>query len=187
MARKNADGTSKTRVRFTRHGDRFKAWRTTSASAAANAPEVPQAEFTRVALEKVIVEVDQVLIDQSAFRASKQLASQRLKTLVNQGNKLNTVLTTIIKKHYGNGSDKLVEFGIGACQGSCRLVVQAALVWVLTHRWWSATTESRSGLRVTAWIGDQFRVCRDQRAGWRWRASRYKACRASRIARSAPV
>jgi hypothetical protein len=112
MAKKNADGTSKPRVRFTRHGDRFKVWRTTSASAAANASEVPQAELTRVALDKVIVEVDKVLIDQGAFQASKQLSSQRLKTLVNQGNKLNTVLTTIIKEHYGNGSDKLVEFGI---------------------------------------------------------------------------
>lgn len=110
MARKNVDGTSKTRVRFTRHGDRFKVWRTTSTSAAANASEVPQAELTRLALEKVIVEVDQILVDQSAFRASKQLASQRLKTLVSQGNKLNTVLTTIIKEHYGN--DKLVEFGL---------------------------------------------------------------------------
>lgn len=112
MARKNVDGTSKTRVRFTRHGDRFKVWRTTSTSAAANASEVPQAELTRLALEKVIVEVDQILIDQSAFRASKQMASQRLKTLVSQGNKLNTVLTTIIKEHYGNGNDKLAEFGL---------------------------------------------------------------------------
>ena len=112
MAKKNADGTSKPRVRFTRHGDRFKVWRTTSASAAANALEVPQAELTRIALEKVIVEVDKILIDQDAFQASKQLASQRLKVLVSKGNKLNTVLATIFKEHYGNGSDKLVEFGI---------------------------------------------------------------------------
>ena len=112
MAKKNADGTPKTRVRFIRHGDRFKVWRTTSASAAVNASDVPQAELTRVALDKVIVEVDKILIDQDAFQASKQLASQRLKVLINKGNKLNTVLTSIVKEHYGNGSDKLVEFGI---------------------------------------------------------------------------
>jgi hypothetical protein len=112
MAKKNAGGTTKTRARLTRHGDRFKVWRQVSASSAANASEVPQAELTRVALDKVIVEVDKIVIDQSAFRASKQLSSQRLQTLINQGDKLTTVLKTIIKQHYGSGSDKLVEFGI---------------------------------------------------------------------------
>ena len=112
MARKKADGTTKTRVRFTRHGDRFKAWRATSSSAAANVSEVPQAEYARIALDQVMVEVDKVLFDQGVFQASKQLASQRLKVLINQGDKLNTVLRTIIRQHYGNGNDKLVEFGI---------------------------------------------------------------------------
>jgi hypothetical protein len=109
--KKNADGTTK-RARFTRHGDRFKSWRQASASAAANASEVPQAELTRVSLDKVIVEVDKILVDQSSFQASKQMSSQRLKTLVSQGDKLTTVLKTIVKQHYGSGSDKLVEFGI---------------------------------------------------------------------------
>ena len=111
MAKKNADGTTK-RTRFRRHGDRFKVWRQASASAAANASEVPQAELTRVALDNVIVEVDKIVVEQSAFRASKQLASQRLRTLIDRGDKLTTVLKTIVKQHYGSGNDKLVEFGI---------------------------------------------------------------------------
>jgi hypothetical protein len=40
------------------------------------------------------------------------VASKRLQTLVNQGTKLTTVLKAIAKQHYGNGNDKLVEFGI---------------------------------------------------------------------------
>ena len=66
----------------------------------------------RGSLDKVIVEVDKILVDQGALRASKQLASKRLQTLIDQGDKLNTVLKGIIKQHYGSGSDKLVEFGI---------------------------------------------------------------------------
>jgi hypothetical protein len=73
---------------------------------------VPQAELTRVSLDKVIVEVDKILVEQSSFQASKQMSSQRLKTLVSQGDKLTTVLKTIVKQHYGSGNDKLVEFGI---------------------------------------------------------------------------
>ena len=112
MAKKNADGTTTTRQRFTRQGDRFKVWRNVSASAAANASDLPQAELLRGSLDKVIVEVDKILVDQGVFRASKQLASKRLQTLIDQGDKLTTVLKGIIKQHYGNGSDKLVEFGI---------------------------------------------------------------------------
>jgi hypothetical protein len=105
-------GTPKTRTRSTRQGDRFKVWRKVSVSAAANAADLPQAEITRGSLEKVITEVDKIVIDQGAYQASKQMASQRLQALLDQGDKLTTVLKTIIRQHYGSGSDKLVEFGI---------------------------------------------------------------------------
>lgn len=111
MAKKNADGTTK-RVRFTRQGDRFKVWRTTAASAAANDSDLPQAKLLRVSLDDVIVEVDKIMVEQSAFRASKQLATQRLQTLIDKGDKLTTLLKGVIKQHYGSGNDKLVEFGI---------------------------------------------------------------------------
>ncbi|HEV7787216.1 MAG TPA: hypothetical protein VGQ28_17880 [Thermoanaerobaculia bacterium] len=94
------------RTRFSRQADRYQIWRQASASAAANASELPQAELTQIALAKVIVEVDKIGIEQSAFRASKQLFSQRLQTLIDQGDKLTTVLKTIVKQHYGSGSDK---------------------------------------------------------------------------------
>jgi hypothetical protein len=113
MATKNGDGTTKaTRTRFTRQGDRFKVWRQVASSAAANASDLPQAQITLGSLQMVIGEVDKVVTDQSAYQASKQMASQRLQALLDEGDKLTTVLKTIIKQHYGNGSDKLVEFGI---------------------------------------------------------------------------
>jgi len=113
MAKKktNADGTPK-RQRSARLGDRRKTWRTVSGSVAANAAELPQAAIPLAALDKILAEVDQIFVDQAAFRANKQVTSQRLQTLFEQGDKLTTVLKVILKQHYGNGSDKLVEFGV---------------------------------------------------------------------------
>jgi hypothetical protein len=112
MAKKSAGETTKKRQKTLRQGDHFKEWRKVAASAAANASELPGGEVQRVALEKVIEEVDKILVDQGLFQANKQVASQRLQTLINQGGKLATVLKAIAKQHYGHGSDKLVEFGI---------------------------------------------------------------------------
>ncbi|MFY9822511.1 MAG: hypothetical protein WAM82_14090 [Thermoanaerobaculia bacterium] len=111
--KENADGTpKKTRLRARRQGDRTKLWRTVSGSVTANAADLPQAAIPLAALDKIAAEVDQIFVDQAAFRASKQLTSQRLQTLFNQGDKLATVLKVLVKQHYGNGNDKLVEFGI---------------------------------------------------------------------------
>src|SRR3954469_21754296 len=113
MAKKNADGTQKTRRRAgRRQGERVQVWRNVSVSSAANAAEVPQLAILLTSLEKVIDETDRIFIEQAAFRASKQLASQRLQVLFDQGDKLTTVMKVIVKQHYGNGNDKLVEFGI---------------------------------------------------------------------------
>jgi len=110
--KKNADGTSKTRQRSQRLGERKKIWGTVSGSVTANASDLPQTAIPLAALDKIITETDQIFLDQAAFRASKQVTSQRLLTLFEQGDKLATVLKVIVKQHYGNGNDKLVEFGI---------------------------------------------------------------------------
>ncbi|MBW8875549.1 MAG: hypothetical protein JF614_11350 [Acidobacteria bacterium] len=110
--KKNPDGTSKTRQRSARQGVRLNVWRTVSGSVAANATELPQAAVPLAGLNKIIDEVDQIFVEQAAFRASKQLTSQRLQLLFEQGDKLTTVLKVIVKQHFGNGNDKLVEFGI---------------------------------------------------------------------------
>src|ERR1700681_2514504 len=112
MATKNADPTKKVRVKTQALGEQFKEWRNVATATAANAAELPPTGIQLTALEGVIGEVDKILADQATFRASKQVASKRLKTLVNQGTKLSTVLKAIAKQHYGHGNDKLVEFGI---------------------------------------------------------------------------
>jgi len=109
--KKNADGTPK-RLRSARLGDRRKVWRTVSGSVAANVADLPQAVIPLAGLDKILAEADQIFVDQAAFRAGKQVTSQRLVTLFEQGDKLATVLKVLVKQHYGNGNDKLVEFGI---------------------------------------------------------------------------
>ena len=110
--KKNADGTKKIATLTRRQGQQAKEWRAVATATAANAADLPGAAVQLAALQEVIDEVDKILAEQAAFRASKQMASQRLKALFNQGGKLSTVLKVIAKQRYGHGNDKLVEFGI---------------------------------------------------------------------------
>jgi hypothetical protein len=112
MATQNTNPTKKAQTKTQALGEQFKEWRNVATATAANAAELPPTAVQLTALNGVLGEVDKILADQAVFRASKQIASRRLKTLVNQGTKLSTVLKAIAKQHYGNGNDKLVEFGI---------------------------------------------------------------------------
>src|SRR5258707_11012288 len=106
------DPTKKTRSKILRQREKFQVWRNVATATAANASELTGTEARLTALEIVLTEVDKIFSEQAAFQASKQMTSQRLKTLVNQGDKLTTVLKFMAKQHYGHGNDKLVEFGI---------------------------------------------------------------------------
>ena len=110
--KKNADGTKKTATLTRRQGQQIREWKAVATATAANAADLPGAAVQLAALLEVIDEVDKLLAEQAAFRASKQMASQRLKTLFNQGGKLSTVLKAIVRQRYGHGNDKLVEFGV---------------------------------------------------------------------------
>ena len=112
MAKKVKDPNKKIRAKVVRQKEKFQVWRNVATATAANASDLPGTEIRLTALEGVITEVDTILSEQATFQASKQMTSQRLKTLVNQGDKLTTVLKAMVKQHYGNGNDKLVEFGI---------------------------------------------------------------------------
>ena len=71
-------------------------------------------------------------------------------------------------------SRAMEEAGSGARQGSCRLS-HAANAGLFVDFGTMPTTESFSGFSVTAPMGVQLRVWRDQRAGLRARAWRYTA------------
>jgi|GEM_PF-2391443 len=111
MATKKAKGTKKAPSKR-RQAEQFKEWRKVEVATAANIAKLPGAEIQHAALVKVLDEVDKILAEQAVLRANKQVTSQRLKVLVNQGGKLTTVLKAIARQHYGHSNDRLVEFGI---------------------------------------------------------------------------
>jgi len=102
----------KAKQKSRRQGEQFQEWRTVATATAANASDLPGTEVQQSALAGVLDEVDKILAEQATFRASKQVATRRLQTLINKGGKLSTVLKVIAKERYGHGNDKLVEFGI---------------------------------------------------------------------------
>jgi hypothetical protein len=104
----------------TRYSDHFTEWNQLEAALAANAADLPQTEIARAGLQRVQEEVRQILREQSAFQASKQQSSKRLRKLITDGAKLATVLRVITKQHYGSDSEKLVEFGVQPFRGRTR-------------------------------------------------------------------
>jgi hypothetical protein len=103
-----------------RYADHSKEWEDLTASMAANAAEVPHLEAQRVSLEKMLAEFRDLTLQQAAFQANKQKVSQRLQAVVDQGQKLATVLRVSLKQHYGRRSEDLVKFGMQPFRGFTR-------------------------------------------------------------------
>ncbi len=100
-----------------RYADHFKEWEEITVSVAANASELPQLELLRAILERLLQEARDLTQQQAALQASKQESSKRLQTVMREGKKLATVMRGGLKHHYGNRSEKLVEFGLQPFRG----------------------------------------------------------------------
>jgi len=103
----------------------LKEWGQMSTSIAANAPDLPQTEIPRAALEKLTEELRKLVNDQKLHQSTKQQISQRMKVIHSEGAKLATVLRFLVKQHYGNRSDKLVELGVNPLRSRARKAAPA--------------------------------------------------------------
>ena len=108
------------RLKTQRYADHVTEWEALAVSAAANAAEAPQFELSRVALERVLGDVRGLTVQQATLQASKQQVSQRLRTLMSEGTKLATLMKVLVKQHYGNRNEKLVEFRMKPFRGRSR-------------------------------------------------------------------
>ncbi|HEX3557365.1 MAG TPA: hypothetical protein VIA62_29410 [Thermoanaerobaculia bacterium] len=72
-----------------------------SGAIAANAPDLPQTDIPRAALEKLTEELRKLVSDQKLHQSAKQQISQRMKVIHSEGAKLATVLRFLVKQHYG--------------------------------------------------------------------------------------
>ncbi|HEV7504821.1 MAG TPA: hypothetical protein VGS07_07925 [Thermoanaerobaculia bacterium] len=95
----------------------LKEWEQTTTAIVANAPDLPQTDIPRAALEKLTDELRKLGVEQKLFRAQKQQTSQRMAEIHAEGNRLVTLLRGLIKQHYGIRNEKLVELGVKPFRG----------------------------------------------------------------------
>ena len=79
---------------------------------AANSGDLPQLELPRARLDAMTTEMKDLTAQQASQAAGKQDTSKRIAALVRESRKMLTVVDIVVKQHYGNQSEKLVEFGV---------------------------------------------------------------------------
>lgn len=92
-------------------------WAQLSAALAANTDDIPHLENHRQLLDGLLATAYALSTDQASHAAAKQEVSKQLQDVLNQGQKLATFLRTGIRQHFGNRSEKLVEFGLQPFRG----------------------------------------------------------------------
>ena len=103
----------------------LKEWDGLATASAANAADLPQTEIARTGLVKLRDELRELVNQRNLHQSNKQQLSQRIAKIHEEGSKLATVIRVIAKQHYGNRSDKLVEFGIPPFRGRARKAAAA--------------------------------------------------------------
>ena len=77
----------------------------------ANKAELAHLEMPRQKVEAMLSEIRDLTAKQASLTAAKQESSKRLAELIIEGQKLLTFVDVAVRQHYGNRSEKLVEFG----------------------------------------------------------------------------
>ena len=107
-----------------KYGVTLNGWESLLASLVANGGDFPQLEMYRQQLAAILAQARQATLEQAAMAASKQDASQRLKSLLAEGRKLATFLRGGVRQRYGNRAEKLVEFNLQPFRGRPRKTVE---------------------------------------------------------------
>jgi hypothetical protein len=95
-----------------RYSDSVTEWEHLLSTVAANTADIPHLEAPREKLKALLEQSRSLAMQQDLHTANKLAVSQQLKVALADGRKLATFLRTGLKEHYGNRSEKLVEFGI---------------------------------------------------------------------------
>jgi hypothetical protein len=77
-----------------------------------NGGDLQPLEVPRQRLQALVDQIRGFAAEQAALTASRQQATERVNILLAQGRKLATVLRSSVREHYGNRSQKVVEFGL---------------------------------------------------------------------------
>jgi hypothetical protein len=83
-----------------------------SKALAANRAELSHLEGTLVKIDGVLVELKDLTAQQASLSAAKQEVSKRIAERMREGEALMAFVDAGVRQHYGNRSEKLVEFGL---------------------------------------------------------------------------
>ena len=86
----------------------------------ANADKLKPYEETRLKLESLVATAQGLTQQQAALTAAKQETSKKLKEVLNDAQRVATVLRFALREHYGKEAEKLVEFGVQPFRGRPR-------------------------------------------------------------------
>ena len=101
----------------TTYKGKVEGWERLSERLTANAGELAHLETSRAKLEGMMTQARQIAAVQAAQTAAKQQASQAMKTVIAEGDRLASVLLASIKEHFGPRSEKVAEFGAKPFRG----------------------------------------------------------------------
>jgi hypothetical protein len=110
-------GKRKTMSKESTQKGRLEEWERLIQRMAANGEELSHLEATRVRLEAMLTEAREAAAQQAAHTSGKQEATQKLKVLQVEGERLANVLRGAVKQHFGIRSEKLSEFGLQPFRG----------------------------------------------------------------------
>jgi len=91
-----------------------------AATLALHGDEVPQLATARTSLDNVLAQIDALSTQRTFHQFNKQNASQQLRTRIEEGSKITTVVRFTLKQHFGSRSEDLVKFGLQPFRGRAR-------------------------------------------------------------------
>ena len=91
-----------------------------NAALAGKAAETPQLDGSRAIFDGKVTRVQDLAQQQAELTASKQDVSQQFQKELADAQRMATALRAALKVHYGQDSEKLVEFGILPFRGRTR-------------------------------------------------------------------
>jgi len=86
----------------------------------ANAGDLAHLEGARQRFSSLVGEAQETAREQAELAASKQEKSRRLVRLLTEAQRVATGIGRLVREHYGNGAEKLVEFGLKPFRGRNR-------------------------------------------------------------------
>ena len=88
-----------------------------SATLEANSADLTHVEVSCKAFADVVTRAEGLVRQQAAFAAAKQQSSQELNVVLDEGERLFTLLRFAVKQRYGRRSEKLAEFRMQPFRG----------------------------------------------------------------------